>query len=239
MKTALVTGAGRGIGRAIALALADAGYDVLVHAFHSKSDALATARDISARGSSARICIEDLSTRAGVEALLTEARDATDSLDALVCSAALFEKQALADLTRDGFARMAALNVAAPLFLAQGLVPALQKASGVVVNLLDSFERVPPGFAAYAATKAALESVTRALAIELAPDVRVVGVRPGLIDIPGWVSDDARVRMLSRVPQGRLGTADEVARAVTWLCSEASYVTGHVLDVDGGRRVAP
>jgi len=239
VKTALVTGAGRGIGRAIALSLADAGYDVLVHAHTSRTHALETARDVALRGRSARVCIEDLSTARGTDALIAEVLHATDGLDVLVCSAGVFEKCALTELTRADFARMHAVNVEAPLFLTRGLLSALQKKSGVVVNLLDGFERAPPGFAAYAATRAALESLTRTLAVELAPRVRVVGVRPGLVDFPDWVDDEARRRLLKRVPQARLGTPIDIARAVTWLCAEANYVTGHVLAVDGGRSVAP
>lgn len=239
MKTALVTGAGRGIGRAIALSLANAGYDVLVHAHASRTHALETARDVALRGRSARVCIEDLSSGAGVDALIAEVLHATDHLDVLVCSAAVFKKHPLAELTRADFTRMHAVNVEAPLFLTRGLLPALENGGGVVVNMLDGFERAPKGFAPYAATRAALESLTRSLAVELAPRVRVVGVRPGLVDFPDWVGDDARQRLLKRVPQGRLATPDEVARAVTWLATEAGYVTGHVLAVDGGRAVAP
>lgn len=239
MKTALVTGAGRGLGRAIALSLAESGYDVFVHAHASRSHALETARDVALRGRSARVCIEDLSLPGGVDRLVGQVAQATDKLHALVCSAALFEKHLLDELTRAHFQRMWTLNVEAPLFLTKALRARLEAGFGTVVNLLDGFERAPPGFAAYACTKAALESLTRSLAVELAPRVRVVGVQPGLIEFPDWVTDKARERLLARVPQARVGSPDEVARAVTWLCAEASYVTGHVLAVDGGRSVAP
>jgi pteridine reductase len=157
-------------------------------------------------------------------------------LDVLVHNAGLFEKLAFEAIDADRYRRMQAVNVEAPFFLTQALLPALRAASGVVIHLTDiGGERPIPGYAHYSVSKAALIMLTRALAAELAPSVRVNAVSPGTVIFPEDFDEATRAAFLARIPLGREGDGADVAKAVLFLVRDAPYVTGQVLAVDGGR----
>jgi pteridine reductase len=236
----LVTGAAVRIGRAIARAFAEAGADVVVHYRSSAAQAHETAAEIQALGVRAALVQGD-QTRAGdPERIVAQAVHAHGRLDALVCSAAQFEEAPAVELTRARFDALLAANVSGPFQLARAAYPHLRERQGSVVNLLDlcGTSQVWERTAHYAASKAALAALTRQLALEWAPEVRVNGVAPGAIAFAETISAARRERILSRIPAGRIGTPEEVARAVLFLASEP-FVTGQVLAVDGGRSVAP
>src|SRR5207302_4842178 len=224
---ALVTGAAKRLGRTIALTLQGAGYRVAVHYRSSRADA----EETSALLGGAPLIQGDQAK--DPERIVAEAARALGGLDLLVCSAARFERAPADELPREQFEAMLASNLTGPFYLMQAALPHLRARRGSIVTLLDvcGTSQVWKGYAHYAASKAGLAALTRLLALEWAPDVRVNGVAPGAID-----TEDER--LLKRIPLGRIGTAEDVARAVVFLAQEP-FITGQILTVDGGRSVNP
>lgn len=233
---ALVTGAGRRVGRAIALELGRAGAQVVVHYNASRGGADETAAMIVHAGGRAYVAQADLTDPAAPDRLIAEAIDAAGRLDILVNSAAVMERTPIGEVTVEAWEAMFSLNLRAPFFLSQAAAPRLAE-GGVIVNIADlaAFETWP-AYIPHSITKAGIVQLTRALARALAPRIRVNAVAPGAVQLPDdWDADSAR-RLASTTPLGRLGSADDVAQAVRYLI-EAGYVTGEVLIVDGGRHV--
>lgn len=230
-RRALVTGAARKVGRAIALALAGAGADVAVHYRKSRAEAEETAARAAELGVRAPLVQGDQAREP--ERIVREAAAALGGLDLLVCSAAGFEKVPSESLPRAQFDAMIAANLTGPFFLMQAALPFLRRERGAIVTLLDlcGTTQVWKGYAHYAASKAGLAALTRLLALEWAPEVRVNGVAPGAITI-----DD--LALVNRIPLQRIGSTEDVAAAVLFLASQP-FVTGQILGVDGGRSVNP
>jgi pteridine reductase len=186
-------------------------------------------------GSRTRLFAADLRADQACESLIAEVAAWGRRLDILVCSAAAFERRPFEDIDRAAFRDMVALNLEAPLRLAQAAAPFLRARRGLIVNILDvAAFHAWSGYAHYAASKAGLAMLTRVLALELAPRVRVCAVAPGTVEFPVDYPRSARREVVARIPLGRVGRAADVARAVRYLAS-ADYVTGSVLAVDGGR----
>ena len=234
---ALVTGAGVRVGKAVALALASDGFDVVVHANTSLEGVKDTAARIEAMGRRAFIETADLSDDEAVDALAIRVR-ARGALDAVVHSAGIFEEVPFAAIDRARFRRMQRINVEAPFFLTQGLLPALeQSAAPVIVHVVDVTAHRPMNrYAHYTTSKAALHGLTKALTIELGPKVRVCGVAPGIVAFPEEFSTELRERILKRIPLRREGSPDDVGKAVVFLV-RSPYMNGVVLPVDGGWEV--
>ncbi len=238
MPTALVTGGGIRIGRAICLALGRAGFDVVVHANRSVAAANEVVRELTAFGRTARVEQADLSTPDGPQSL----GQRIDRLDLLVNNAAAYEHVAFCDVTPEQLERMLAVNVRAPFLLTQAVLPLLEASGqGAVVNVTDmAVSRAYTAthfFSHYLASKAALEQLTRALALELGPKVRVNAVAPGPVAIAAETTPAQRADMLARLPLGREGSPDDVAEAVVYL-AQATYVTGQTIRVCGGLSIA-
>ncbi|MCC6997706.1 MAG: SDR family oxidoreductase [Deltaproteobacteria bacterium] len=226
-KTALVTGGARRVGRAISRELASAGARVIIHHHSSPEAAEQLAEEV---GGGARVLTADLRDAEACEHLLAEA----GPLDVLVNNAADFGKRPFVDTDDAAWESMLALNLHAPRRLCRGFARA--RRPGVIVNLLDiAAQHAWAGYSAYCVSKAGLHMLTRVLAIELAPAVRVCGVAPGVAEFPDSMTDAERERVLARIPQGRAGTPEEVADVVRFLCAGPSYLTGLVVPVDGGR----
>jgi pteridine reductase len=240
MGLALVTGAGVRVGRAVAEALAEAGYDLVLHAHRSGAAAREVAEAARAQGRESHVVLADLAAPEGVEQLAGEVRRLHGALDVLVNSAGAYESARFDTLRRAEYTRMLALNLEAPFFLTQALLPLLLAApTPSVVNITDSaLERPYPRYAHYMVSKAGLAMLTRALALELAPRVRVNAVAPGTVAFPESFDPTVRERILARIPLGREGTAADIGHAVVFLVRDAPYITGHTLDVDGGARLA-
>jgi pteridine reductase len=236
-RVALVTGAGRRVGRAIALALGARGMRVVVHYNGSVAGADETVATIVAAGGRATAIHADLSSVVECERLIDAVVAREGELYALVNSAAVMLRTPVGTVTADDWDAMFALNTRAPFFLAQRAAPALRVTQGSIVNIADlaAFESWP-AYVPHGMTKAALVQMTRALARALAPGLRVNAVAPGVVLLPeGWTEADAE-HLRSTTPLGRLGTPEDVAQAVLYLL-EAQFVTGEVIRVDGGRHI--
>ena len=233
--TALVTGGGRRLGKAIALALARAGLDVVVHCNRSAKDARKTASEIRALGRRAWVLEADLSDPVQAQALFALARRAAGRIDVLVNSASVFKESRLSSFTPEELSEAVALNAMAPLLLTRAF--ARQKSAGCVVNLLDCrIADYDAKHAAYHLSKRMLFTITRMSAIEFAPRVRVNAVAPGLILPPEGESGAYLERLKHTNPLGTHGSAQDVAEAVLFLV-QSPFVTGQVLYVDGGRHM--
>lgn len=237
MRVALVTGSAVRLGRAIALGLAQAGYDLALHAHRSRDSLESLAAEARALGREVSVHFADLASEAGQEQLAGELRARAPALDAVVHNAGIFESVPVAAIDRARWRRLLALNLEAPFFLTRALLPALEAAPApAVVHLTDiGGERPMPGYTHYSVSKAGLLMLTRALAVELAPRVRVNAVSPGTVIFPEDFDEATRAAMLRRIPLGREGDPEDVARAVLFLLRDAPYVTGQVINVDGGR----
>ena len=236
-KRALVTGAGQRVGQAIALALGAQGMHVAVHYRESRAGADETAAKIRDRGGSALTLAADLANRDQARDLVERSVAALGGLDLLVPSAASFERVALADVDDDAWDRSLDLNLASPFALVQRAVPALRGAQGSVVFVTCSSASVPMrGYLPYVVSKGALKHLMKTLALELAPDIRVNAVAPGTVMPPDSYDAAAVQRLSCAIPLGRVGSPEDIARAVVFLAS-SPFVTGHELAVDGGRSV--
>jgi NAD(P)-dependent dehydrogenase (short-subunit alcohol dehydrogenase family) len=240
IKTALVTGAGRRIGRAIALGLAQAGWDIALHYRSSADDAAATAAAVHELGRRTVLLEADLDDESAVRALLGRAIDALGPVTCVVNNASLFEYDNAADFSPALLATHMRANVAAPILLAQALHAATPAgAQAVVINLLDQkLNNLNPDYLSYTLSKAALQTATVMLAQALAPTVRVVGVSPGITLVSGAQSEAGFTQAHQATPLGRSSTPGDIADAVCYL-AQARAVTGTIVLVDGGQHLVP
>ena len=239
-KTALVTGAARRIGAAIARRLHAAGANVVLHYRGADTDAASLEAELNAlRASSAVKLKADLLAPIAPRALVSGSLESFGRLDVLVNNASTFYPTALGAIEAGHWEELIGSNLRAPLFLAQEAAPELKKNGGAIVNVADIHaERPLKGYLVYSVAKAGLTALTRSLALELAPEVRVNAVAPGAIAWPedGQFEPPERQRILATTPLSRLGSPEEIARAVHFLAT-APFVTGQILAVDGGRSV--
>jgi pteridine reductase len=197
----------------------------------------ALAEEFRGLGRKVSLYTADLSDPRGVEELGARVRADHPTLDVLVHNAGLYERVAFESITREQYRTMLAVNLDAPFFLTQALLPSLRTAAQpLVVHITDiGGERAESHFAHYSVSKAALIMLTRALAVELAPHIRVNAVSPGVAVFPESFDAAAREAVLQRVPMGREGSVEDIGRVVVFLAREAPYITGQVVAVDGGR----
>jgi len=237
---ALVTGAGRRIGRAIALGMAAAGWDIAVHYRHSAAEAEEVVEAIRALGRRAVSLHTDLAEEAAVRALPGQALHLLGRLDCIVNNASLFEYDKPDDFSPSLLATHMQCNVAAPLLLAQALYALVPDGGqAVVVNLLDQkLYNLNPDFLSYTLSKAALHTATTLLAQALAPKLRVVGVAPGITMVSGDQTEDGFERAHTVTPLGRSSTPQDIAEAVCY-AAKAAALTGTTLLVDGGQHLMP
>ncbi|MDQ5849694.1 MAG: pteridine reductase [Pseudomonadota bacterium] len=239
-KTALVTGGARRIGAAIARRLHAAGANVLVHYRDSEADASRLEAELNgARARSAAKVKAELLAPIAPRALVSAALESFGRLDLLVNNASSFFPIAIGSVEPSHWEELIGSNLRAPLFIAQEAAAELAKREGAIINIVDIHaDRPLKGYPLYSIAKAGIAALTRALAIELAPRVRVNGVAPGAIAWPddGQFEPEERSRIVATTPLMRIGTPDDVAQAVHFLAC-APYVTGQVLAVDGGRSI--
>ena len=233
---ALVTGAGRRVGARIARELHAAGMSVAVHCHRSREEAEGLRAELdAARPGSAAVVAADLLDPAAARTAVAAAAERWGRLDVLVNNASTFYPTPIGEVTEADWRDLVGSNLAAPFFLAQAAAPRLRAARGCIVNIADVYGHRPlAGHSVYSAAKAGLLMLTRALALELGPEVRVNSISPGAVL---WPEDDdpGRRRVIDGIALGRSGDPGDVARAALFLVRDAPYVTGQDLAVDGGR----
>lgn len=239
-QVALITGAARRIGAAIARRLHAEGIDLVLHYRGSAKDALALRTELeAARADSVRLVQADLADLAALATLIDAVRDFRGRLDVLVNNASSFYPTPFATATAAQWDDLLGVNLKSPFFLTQAAAELLRTSQGCVVNLVDIHaERPLAGHPVYAIAKAGNAMLVKALARELGPTVRVNGVAPGAILWPEQgLSEAAMATILTRTALGRPGDPADIAAAVLFLVRDASYITGQIINVDGGRTV--
>lgn len=235
---ALVTGGAVRVGRAIAEALADAGYDLMLH-YHSSADqAEEAAGQVRSRGARVQTVRADLSDPEQIRLPFDAMEEAFGGLDLLVNSAAIFPRVDPLEATDRDWDAVFALNARAPFLCAQQAVRIMGAEGGAIVNIVDAgATEAWPNYVPYVASKAALASLTKGLAAAFAPHIRVNGVAPGAVLLPENEDDEtAHAAASRRTVLGRVGTPEDIAAAVVYL-ARATYVTGEILRVDGGQHL--
>lgn len=258
---ALITGAAKRIGATMAKTLHSAGYRVIIHYGHSAEDAYALVNSLNAERPNSAICLqadlcklEDI-TRLAEQATAPDAFSlgsntvhaesnvkagsnvkAMGRIDVLINNASSFYPTPLGDISANDWQALVGSNVQGPLFLSQALWPTLKASNGCIINMVDMhIDRPLPHHTVYGLAKTALASITRSLAVEMAPEVRVNGIAPGAILWPEReLEHDQKQRLLDSIPLGGLGSPEDIANTATFLIS-ANYITGQVIYVDGGR----
>jgi|SRR5579871_1018472 len=243
-KTAVVTGASKGIGAGIALALAKEGANVVVNYARAKDDAERVVAQINQNGSKGIAVQADVSKKADVDKLFAAANKAFGKVDILVNNAGIYEFAALPEITEDSYRRMFDLNVLGTLLSTQAAVKSMP-AGGSVINLSSIVSLTPaPTASVYSATKGAVDVITRTLALELGPQkIRVNSLAPGLVETEGTraagtTEGEFKQMALARTPLGRVGQPDDIAKVAVFLASDDSaWMTGEVVPVGGGARL--
>jgi pteridine reductase len=238
----LVTGAARRIGSIIARTLHEAGARVILHCHKSRADADDLCEELNdARPDSCAVVQADLLQVAALPRLAEDAARCFGRLDGLVNNASTFHATPIGEIGPAHWEDLIGTNLRAPLFLSQAAAPHLRAWQGAIVNIIDiHWERPLADYVVYTVAKAGLAGLTRSLALELAPDVRVNGVAPGAILWPEGgqhFSPKERNRIIEQTPLERIGAPEDIAAAVKYLLFDATFVTGEILSVDGGRRL--
>jgi pteridine reductase len=237
-RVALVTGAGRRLGRAMAAALADRGMTLAIHHHASSAGANELREEVVAAGGRA-VCFEaDLTDAGAARALPARVVAEFGALDVLVNSAAVMHRLSFEETTAEQWDAVHDLNLRAVFFCTQGAAPALRAARGKVVNLADLAGLQPwPGFVAHSVSKAGVVMLTKVLALSLAPEVTVNAIAPGAVLVPEEYDAEERDRLARATPLRRLGSPSDVVSALLYVLEGGDFVTGEVLVVDGGRLI--
>jgi pteridine reductase len=241
-KVVLITGGAKRVGAAICRRLHGAGANLMLHYRASAGEARLLQAELNhQRKDSVALIQADLLDLGKVPSLIDQTVQSFGRLDALINNAASFYPTPIGEITPEDWENLIGADLRAPLFISQAAAPALKKSLGAIVNITDIHaERPLKNYILYSIAKAGLVGLTRSLARELAPEIRVNAVAPGPIL---WPDDDAfdelsRQRIISHTPLKREGTPEDIAKAVHFLLTEATYVTGETINVDGGRHVA-
>jgi pteridine reductase len=245
IQVALVTGAAKRIGAEIVRQLHAAQFNLVIHYQHSEKEALTLAEELNQlRANSALAIKADLNNHEQLLKLAELASNQWQGISLLVNNASSFYPTPFGEATPQDWDNLIGSNLKAPYFLAQALAPQLTASSGCIINIADIYADKPlRNHSIYSIAKAGNLMLTKSLAQELAPKVRVNGIAPGAILWPDdshkkpedQLSDEAKEKMLSKIPLQQRGQAQDIAKAILFLVNDAPYVTGHILTVDGGR----
>ncbi len=235
--TVLITGAAHRIGAATARFLHGAGMNIVIHYRQSRTGAEALQQELEAvRPDSVALVQADLHDTALLPQLVEDAAEAWGRLDVLINNASTFYPTPIGKATEAEWDDLLGTNLKAPFFLGQAAAPFLRQTRGCIVNIVDIHaERPLRAFPIYSIAKAGLVMLTKSLAAELGPEVRVNGVAPGAILWPEHLDAVGREKIISRTFLKRQGAPEDIARAIRYLIQDADYVTGQILAVDGGR----
>jgi len=236
-KVALITGSAKRIGAAIAAHLHENGWRVVIHYHHSKEAAVALAETFNKKRANSALAIEaDLNQPTTYKELIQQIIQQWHRLDALINNASLFSPTPINEVTPNQWQETLTTNLTAPFFLSQAAAPYLKQSQGSIINITDTHADGRPikNYSVYCISKAGLLMQTQALARELAPHIRVNAVAPGVSMWHDELSTEQK-EILTRTPLKRAGLPEEIAKAVYYLLNDATYTTGNVLYVDGGR----
>ena len=237
-KTVFVTGAAKRIGKAIALTFKDLGWNIIIHYNSSKKDADELANKINKDNpDTARTVQGDLDKEADITKILNDIDDIFPSLDLLVNNASTFYPTPIEEISDDHWEKLIGSNLKGPLFLIQGLKDKLKASNGSIINITDTnLSKGVPNYSIYSAAKAGLEAITKGLARELAPEIKVNAIAPGAMLEPPDITwtEDQKNKVIESIPLNRMGSEQDIAEAVKFL-AHSEYITGQIIKVDGGR----
>lgn len=241
--TALITGSAKRIGAEIVRQLHAAQWNLVIHYHHSQAEAQALAAELNDLRPNSAISVQaDLNQPHQRATLAQRAREQWQGIHLLVNNASSFYPTPLADASEEDWDNLIGSNLKAPYFLAQALAPFLAETQGCIINIADIYADKPlRHHSIYSIAKAGNVMLTKSLAVELAPQVRVNGLAPGAILWPEQsdkLSDEDKDKMLCKIPLQQRGQAQDIAQAILFLVNNAPYVTGHILTVDGGRSLS-
>ena len=241
-KVVLITGGARRVGAAISRRLHAAGANLVVHYRSSTGEARALKQELTAQRPNSVVLVQgDLLKQPNLAGLIKDAVKAYGRLDALVNNASSFYPTAMGEITEKAWDDLVGTNLKAPLFLSQAAARELRKNHGAIVNIIDIHAEFPmKNYVVYNIAKGGLVALTRSLAREMGPEVRVNGIAPGTIlwpDDDAWKDEVSRQRIMNQTALKRIGEPDDIAKAVEFLLTAGPYVTGQVIAVDGGRSV--
>lgn len=239
-KWVLITGGAKRIGATVSRRLHAEGANIALHYNRSRDDAQALQQELNAlRPDSVKLFAGDLLQASTIDTLVDNVLAETGGIDVLINNASTFYPTPIGSITEQHWADLMGTNLKAPLFLSQAAAPELRKRAGVIINMVDIHARRPlKDHPVYGPAKAALAMLTLSLAKDLGPEVRVNGVAPGAILWPSdGMSDAAKQSIVGQIPLARAGAPDDIAGAILYLVRDATYVSGQILAVDGGRSV--
>ena len=237
-KNVLITGAARRIGAVCARLLHDEGFNICLHYRSSEQDVVQLGEELNhIRADSARMIQADLLNMQEIKKLAQAADEAWGGVGVLLNNASAFYPGTVGEVSEQDWDELLGSNLKAPFFLSQALAPSLSRKQGCIINIIDIHaERGLIGYPVYSIAKAGLAAMTKSLAKELGPEIRVNGVSPGAILWPEQeMSDEIKTEILQRVALQRTGDLLDIAKAVRFLINDADYITGQILSVDGGR----
>ena len=237
-KTIFITGAAKRIGKEIALTFKELGWNIIIHYNSSKKDADDLADQINKDNpNSAKTVQGNLDIKEDVQRILSEVSETFPSINVLVNNASTFYPTPIDEISEDHWEKLIGSNLKGPLFLIQGLKKQLQASKGSIINITDTnLSKGVPNFSIYSAAKAGLEAITKGLARELAPDIKVNAIAPGAMLEPPDVTwtEEQKNKVIENIPLNRMGSEKDIADAVSFL-ARSEYITGQIIKVDGGR----
>jgi pteridine reductase len=239
-KVVLITGAAHRIGAITARYLHEAGFNIILHYLSSRSPAQALQKELNGKRENSVVLVQaDLLANNAVTALVKEAYNAWQRLDVLINNASTFYRTPIGSANDQHWDDLFGTNVKAPFFLAQAAAPFLRKTHGCIINMVDIHARRPlKEYSIYSMAKASLETMTKALARELGPEIRVNGVSPGAILWPDNLDEVTKQRIVSKTFLKRKGEPEDIAKAIRFIIEDAPYMTGQILSIDGGRSLS-
>ena len=237
-KTIFITGAAKRIGKEIALCFSEMGWNIIIHYNSSKNDAQVLADEINGTNPDSAITVQgNLDVKEDVEKVINEVRDAFPTIDLLINNASTFYPTPIEDISEEHWDKLVGSNLKGPLFLIKGLKDKLKESKGSIINITDTnLSKGVANYSIYSAAKAGLESITKGLARELAPDIKVNAIAPGAMLEPPDVTwtEKQKSKVISSIPLNRMGSEKDISEAVKFL-AKSNYITGQIIKVDGGR----
>ena len=237
-KTIFITGAAKRIGKEIALCFSEMGWNIIIHYNSSKNDAQVLADEINGNNPDSAITVQgNLDVKEDVEKVINEVRDVFPTIDLLINNASTFYPTPIEDISEEHWDKLVGSNLKGPLFLIKGLKDKLKESKGSIINITDTnLSKGVANYSIYSAAKAGLESITKGLARELAPDIKVNAIAPGAMLEPPDVTwtEEQKNKVISSIPLNRMGSEKDISEAVKFL-AKSNYITGQIIKVDGGR----